>query len=336
VSVAAVNSSLQRARPELRRRLPPRRQDWAPAADPTAAERAVLQRFMDAIGRADDAAVAALLAEDARCGQQPRAGGHTGSEPVWYSGRDTLVAAWAPILHGPQAAEFRFVLTTANRQPAAAQYIRPRGSDGEFRAFALTVARIDNGVVAELSVFAPEVLPSFGLPMSFPPTGRLSSEGSINKEDFMADRHGLDVDRVIDAPAEAIFDTFVAMYDSERPDWVTDSKLDLRPGGRWSVGFQVPGEDPFREERVITAVDRPHRLAYDTTVVSDDAADFDLTVEITVTAVDGGQRIRLVQQGFPTTERRDEFAGAWPAVLDEVARRVTRPGGSRPSPGLRR
>ena len=85
----------------------------------------------------------------------------------------------------------------------------------------------------------------------------------------------------------------------------------------------MPGNGPFREERVITAVDRPHRLAYDTTVVSDDAADFDVMVEITVTAVDGGHRIRLVQQGFPTTDRRDEFAGAWPDVLGELAHRVT-------------
>jgi RNA polymerase sigma-70 factor (ECF subfamily) len=86
------------------------------------------------------------------------------SEPTWYSGRDQLVAAWAPILHGPDAAEFTFVLTGANRQPAAAQYIRPRGTEGEFRAFALTVARIENGVVAELSVFAPDLFEAFGLP----------------------------------------------------------------------------------------------------------------------------------------------------------------------------
>ena len=50
--------------------------------------------------------------------------------------------------------------------------------------------------------------------------------------------HALSVERVIDARPEAIFDAFVAMYDSQRPDWVTGSQLDLRPGGRWSVDFQ--------------------------------------------------------------------------------------------------
>jgi uncharacterized protein YndB with AHSA1/START domain len=51
------------------------------------------------------------------------------------------------------------------------------------------------------------------------------------------DGYALDAERVIDAPAEAIFDAFIAMYDSQRPSWVTDSRLDLRPGGRWSVAF---------------------------------------------------------------------------------------------------
>ena len=134
--------------------------------------------------------------------------------------------------------------------------------------------------------------------------------------------YGLSVERIIDAPPETIFDVFIALYDSERPDWVTDSQLDLRPGGRWSVAFQVPNGPAFREERVLTAVERPYRLAYDMTAVYEDAPRFDTTVEVTIQAVPDGHRVRLVQQGFPTVEARDEFAGAWPAVLDELARRV--------------
>jgi uncharacterized protein YndB with AHSA1/START domain len=137
------------------------------------------------------------------------------------------------------------------------------------------------------------------------------------------DEHALRVERVIDAPAEVIFDAFIALYDSQRPDWVTDSQLDLRPGGRWSVAFQVPNGPAFREERVITAVQRPHRLAYDMTAVYSDAPSFSTTVEVTIEAVPDGHRVRLVQQGFPTMEARDDFAGAWPDVLGELARRVS-------------
>ena len=114
------------------------------------------------------------------------------------------------------------------------------------------------------------------------------------------DGHALSIERLIDAPSEAIFDGFIALYDSQRPAWVTDSQLDLRPGGRWSVAFQVPNGPAFREERVITAVERPHRLAYDMTAVYSDAPSFSTTVEVTIEAVPHGHRVRLVQQGFPT------------------------------------
>jgi len=135
--------------------------------------------------------------------------------------------------------------------------------------------------------------------------------------------HALRVERIIAAPPEAIFDAFIALYDTQRPDWVTGSQLDLRPGGRWSVAFQVPDGPAFREERVITAVQRPDRLAYDMTAVYQDAPGFSTTVEVVIEAVPDGQRVSLVQRGFPTMEARDDFAGAWPDVLDELARRVS-------------
>jgi len=135
--------------------------------------------------------------------------------------------------------------------------------------------------------------------------------------------HALRVERIIAAPPEAIFDAFIALYDTQRPDWVTDSQLDLRPGGRWPVAFQVPDGPAFREERVITAVERPHRVGYHMTAVYEDAPGFSTTVEVVIEAVPDGHRVSLVQQGFPTMETCDDFAGAWPDVLDELARRVS-------------
>jgi uncharacterized protein YndB with AHSA1/START domain len=89
------------------------------------------------------------------------------------------------------------------------------------------------------------------------------------------------------------------------------------------VAFQVPDGPAFREQRVLTAVERPYRLAYDVTAVYEDAPGFDTNVEVTIQAVPNGHRVRLVQQGFPTTKARDDFAGAWPDVLDELSRRVS-------------
>jgi uncharacterized protein YndB with AHSA1/START domain len=138
-----------------------------------------------------------------------------------------------------------------------------------------------------------------------------------------ANGHALSVDRVIDAAPEAIFDGFIAMYDSQRPDWVTGSELDLRPGGSWTVDFQVPNGPAFREERLITVVERPNRLAYGMRAIYPDAPVFSTSVEVTIAPTAGGQRVRLTQQGFPTEEVRDDFAGAWPQVLGELASRVS-------------
>jgi uncharacterized protein YndB with AHSA1/START domain len=156
---------------------------------------------------------------------------------------------------------------------------------------------------------------------------RTRTGGIVNSDQQPAEGrrggHALSVERIIDAPPEVIFDAFIAMYDSQRPDWVTDSQLDLRPGGRWSVGFRVPNGPAFREERVITAVERPRRLTYDTATVYRDAPGFNTAVEVTIEAVPYGHRVRLAQQGFPTIEARNDFAGAWPDVLDELSRRAS-------------
>src|SRR5918999_1027110 len=105
-SVASVNSALQRARATLREHLPARRADWAPSTPPTAEERAVLRRYMDAMERTDVAALAALLAEDVRTAMPPW--------PMWFRGRDTVVAAltasWDPSDAG-YVGRFRMLLT---------------------------------------------------------------------------------------------------------------------------------------------------------------------------------------------------------------------------------
>ena len=162
-SVASVNSALQRARPTLRRHLPERRLDWKSPVEPGESERAALERYMAAIERADDAALAKMLSEDARSGQQTGAGGHEGSEPAFVEGREAIITSWAPALRGEHALEFRFMATYANRQPAAAAYVRAPGWTG-FHPFALSVLRLEEGTVTDVSTFPPALFGAFGLP----------------------------------------------------------------------------------------------------------------------------------------------------------------------------
>jgi RNA polymerase sigma-70 factor (ECF subfamily) len=156
MSVPSVNSALQRARATLRSALPERRIDWTVASEPTAAEREVLRRYIDASERADLRTLAALLREDARMAMPP--------QPGTYVGRAALIELWRPAVLGPQAfGEFRIIPTGANRQPAAAAYVRRAGHD-RYLPLAIDVLRIEDGLVADVTTFGRRWFPVFGLP----------------------------------------------------------------------------------------------------------------------------------------------------------------------------
>ena len=153
-SVASVNSALQRARAALQAQLSIPRQDWAPERTPTDEEWELLRQFMAAWERADAAALVAMMLEDVRWAMPPA--------PLWFDGRDAIAKLFAAFPIGWNGA-LRFVASAANRQPAMATYIRPRGGSA-FELAALTVLRIHEGRIAELTNFAPDLLRGFGLP----------------------------------------------------------------------------------------------------------------------------------------------------------------------------
>jgi RNA polymerase sigma-70 factor, ECF subfamily len=158
VSVAAANSSLQRARGALRERLPERRLEWAAGSDPNTQERALLARYVEASERGDAAGLAALMREDARFAMPP--------EPQLLVGRDTIQAAWVEGGFGDDAqGALRCRVTRANRQPAVACWAR-RPGEQEFTAFAIDVLRIEDGAIAEILAFSVREFGAFGLPTS--------------------------------------------------------------------------------------------------------------------------------------------------------------------------
>ena len=50
--------------------------------------------------------------------------------------------------------------------PTAASYFR--GEDGVHRAFKLDVLRVEDGAIAEITTFGPDLFPQFGLPETLP------------------------------------------------------------------------------------------------------------------------------------------------------------------------
>jgi RNA polymerase sigma-70 factor (ECF subfamily) len=158
-SVGSVNSALQRARATLRERLGERRTDWTRSVEPSEQELELLRRYVNAHERADAAGLAELLREDARLTMPPH--------PTWYEGREAIRIAAAKGFD-PSFGRLRTVVTGANRQPAAAHYLRPPG-ELEFHALALDVLRVEKGRIAEISSFVfPELFAAFGLPPLLP------------------------------------------------------------------------------------------------------------------------------------------------------------------------
>jgi RNA polymerase sigma-70 factor, ECF subfamily len=153
VTVASVNSSLQRARTALKAHLPTSRLDWAPSGEPSASERALLQRYMTAHENGDMDGMARLLREDARVSAAPL--------PLWFDGREAFLAS---ARRSAAAGRFRFLATGANRQLAAASYVRE--ADGSaYRPLAIDVLRIEGDQIAEIATFLrPDLFSDFGLP----------------------------------------------------------------------------------------------------------------------------------------------------------------------------
>jgi RNA polymerase sigma-70 factor (ECF subfamily) len=148
-SVPAVNSALQRARATLEERVGSLR--WS-VVDATAQENALLRRYMAVHEQFDVATWAQLLRNDVRVTMPP--------EPLCYDGRDTL---WPLLERALAMGDWRLVPTRANRQPAAACYLR-RPGDTEYRAYKLDVLRVGDGLIAEITTFGARLFPEFGLP----------------------------------------------------------------------------------------------------------------------------------------------------------------------------
>ena len=158
VSVAAANSALQRARATLRAQLPSRRPEWPTGVNASAAERELLRKYVEASEKADISAFASLIREDAVFRMPPDAG--------IAVGREAIFKLWIGCGFGSEIlGRLRCVTTSANRQPAVANYVLGPG-DTTYRAMALDVLKIEEGLITEIVTFGPKVFPAFGLPLT--------------------------------------------------------------------------------------------------------------------------------------------------------------------------
>jgi RNA polymerase sigma-70 factor, ECF subfamily len=159
MTVASVNSAMQRARATLRELAGEQDleswRDSASAAHATPDERELLQRDMDAHTAADPNAIVDMLREESRLWMPP--------EPQHFIGREQIAAFFREIFVTDPPGEFRLVPTWSNGQPAAANYLKAPG-DAEFRALTIDVLRFEDGQLAEIVAFQQRFFSIFGLP----------------------------------------------------------------------------------------------------------------------------------------------------------------------------
>nr|WP_281172664.1 sigma-70 family RNA polymerase sigma factor [Jiangella gansuensis] len=155
-STAAVNSMLQRAHAQLER-VSPSQDDAVETLTPQLQEQ--LNRYAAAFEAYDVDAIVREVTADAVWEMPPYA--------AWFRGPadiGTLIATACP---AKAAGDLRLVPTTANGQPALAQYLRD--ADGVHRPFAVQVVTMTPAGISHIAQFFDvSLFPLFGLPDVLP------------------------------------------------------------------------------------------------------------------------------------------------------------------------
>jgi uncharacterized protein YndB with AHSA1/START domain len=146
----------------------------------------------------------------------------------------------------------------------------------------------------------------------------------------MNDDTTLRIERVIDAPPEAIFAAWTTKEAME--EWYKDGpnyearvlELDVRVGGGFRIEWGPANEPPYRETGVYRELVAPSRLVIMETLEGPGDAgwrDTRLTIEL---EAQGGKTLLRLTHELPSREHRDGAAGGWPGFIDRIERYVTR------------
>jgi RNA polymerase sigma-70 factor, ECF subfamily len=164
MTVAAVNSALQRARATLASRnltpsgapIPPARHDGGDRDEPAPA---LVDRYVDAFHRYDVDALVSLLREDAVMSMPPYSFWLRGPEAIrgWLVGRGSICR------------DSRLVPVEASGSVAFAQY-HAGGPGGSFLPWGIVILESEDGRIAAWNTFldTETLFPKFGLPPSLP------------------------------------------------------------------------------------------------------------------------------------------------------------------------
>jgi RNA polymerase sigma-70 factor, ECF subfamily len=171
-SVPSVNSALQRARATAAGGLPARSQQATLRALGDERTRQIVQRYVDAIERADADTLVSMLTEDVTWSMPP--------VPTWFQGLEA-VREW--LVRDPLSVRWRHRAARANGQLAAGCYLFDPGT-GRYAAHVIDVLTLEGDRIAAVTGFlaaddlgrpdtgdpasAAEIFARFGLPAELP------------------------------------------------------------------------------------------------------------------------------------------------------------------------
>ena len=128
----------------------------------------------------------------------------------------------------------------------------------------------------------------------------------------------LETSRVIAAPREALFDSWLDpkllarfMRPGENMS-VPEAKTDPRVGGRFLIMMRA-GDNDLPHEGTYVTIDRPNRLAF--TWESPASTEEGSTVTVEFNEVEGGTNVTLTHVRFPSEETRDNHQQGWAAII---------------------
>ena len=152
----AANSALQRARATMQEHLPSHRADWS-APEPSAEERELLERFIDAHERCDAAAAVADRV-DRTSGSRCR------RTRCCFDGLDAMPPLLERAFGAEREGDWRLLPTMANRMPAAGELPAAAGRHASSARSSSTCCGSRRQLIAEITTFGPELFAEFGLP----------------------------------------------------------------------------------------------------------------------------------------------------------------------------
>lgn len=137
----------------------------------------------------------------------------------------------------------------------------------------------------------------------------------------------LQLNRTFDAPRERVFRAWTEP--EEIKQWFGPGKyqtpiveVDLRPGGHYRFGLQLPGGNAFFLSGTFREVHPPERLVY--TWQWAEPTDFPGESLVTVQFLDRGGRTEVVilHEQFSHTTERDRHIEGWNGSLDKLEKRL--------------